>query len=122
MARSGECGTEIPRSITWRDSRLTENLVAFQGGIGSMRIDVVSLFVCLLGLLVGCLFVWLVVFICLVGWLFGWLVGWLVGQSDLAYDSRSPYCDTEAPQCSLRMRLNCSFPTVSTSFNDIRKL
>jgi len=53
VVRSGECGTETSGSITWRDSRLPENLVAFQGGIGSVKID--SLLVCLLGV-VDCLF------------------------------------------------------------------
>jgi hypothetical protein len=83
-----------------------------------MKVD--RLFVCW-GLLFVCLFV------CLVGWLVGWLVdclfGWLVGWlSARAYDSRSSYCEMEALQYSFRMRLNSSFPTVSTSFNDIRKL
>jgi len=55
------------------------------------------------------------------GLLFGWLVGWLVSQLALAYDSRSSYCDMEAQQYSFRMRLKTSFPTVSASFNDIRK-
>ena len=39
MVRSGECGTEPPGSITRRDSTLAEKLVAFQGGIGSMKMD-----------------------------------------------------------------------------------
>jgi hypothetical protein len=99
---SGECGTGPLGSITWRDSRLTENLVAFQGGIGSMRID--SLLVCLFAGVVGC------------------SVGWLFSQLALAYDSRSSYCDMEAPQYNFRIKLKYSFPTVSTSVNDIRKL
>jgi len=61
VVRSGECGTEPPGSITWSDSRLTENLVAFRGGIGSMKID--SLLVCLFVGVVVCLFV------CLADWL-----------------------------------------------------
>jgi len=50
------------------------------------------------------------------------LVSWLVSQLALAYDSRRSYCDMEAPQYSFRMRLKSSIPTVSASFNDIRKL
>ena len=61
MVRSGECGTEPPGAITRRDSTLTQNLVNFQGGIGSMKIDslLVCLFVCW-WFLVVCLFRWLV--------------------------------------------------------------
>jgi hypothetical protein len=57
VVRSGECGTEPPGSITWRDSWLTENLVAPQGGLGYMKID--NLLVSLL-VFVGCLVGWLV--------------------------------------------------------------
>jgi hypothetical protein len=36
---SVESGTEPPGSITWKDSWLTENLLVFQGGLGSMKTD-----------------------------------------------------------------------------------